>query len=1219
MHLKSLELTGFKSFSEAKIEFPQGVTAVVGPNGTGKSNVVDAILWVFGEQSTKTLRSERMEDVIFNGTESRKPLGMAEVSLIVSGLETQQLVNFPSLEQQLGEYHEVMVTRRLYRNGDSEYLINKTPCRLKDIRSLFLDTRAGTKGHTVIEQGRIEQILNASPQDRRELIEETAGIVRYKKQKAETLRKLDSTHQNLLRVRDIIAEIRQRVTALDRQARQARNYRGLQDEARTIEIRLLVRDYRQLVATQAEVDSELAALELQESAQAAQQARLTSELQEIRFKLESHEQALAKFRDEVAHVERQQTQAVTVVEVERNRLGILEEQRGQAVQELTRLGLEQQRADAEIAGLRAKRAHAEAEIAERGRILAEQEATDRSLTARRGAALESVEQSRRDVLGITVQATSGENALTGLTHRVEEVARRIERLTKEQTELEVQKAGVLERIGEVTRRREDQERQLGEQRREREARQTASQQLEGRLRGAEQRASRQQEELASVESRLRALQGIVREEMGYGREGEEEATSVRAVCAGVREAVAEWLTMPPQFERAIEAALGERARAWLVEAPDQAREAIAFLTGKGLGRGAFVPLSPRWSAGLMGGGSQDWWSALAGQPGVLGKALDVIHAPEESRRALFPLFDGVVIVDTLHNAVNLWERGLWSAPGGPTLVTLEGEVLDAAGIMTGGTTGGPIQRRREIQELEEKKGGLVQAVQETRRECEQVAVQHGSAKADAQRLEGEIHAAEMRQLGLAKDQAGLQESVEGLERRVEIVRAERAADQEERVGVEREIESAQEQLNRFVREKADREAELVEASRALQATDEETLGIQHGLTESRMAVETLRARGEHHDADLSRLVKEQQDRVARESDLKQQISSLETAAQQSLAERNTNEALIGDLDQRAAQIRSRLVATQEVQAEHVQTSREIESGLAAIRDSIASSRESRTTLEVRRAEVKTHLATLEATLTGTYQLSVSAALVEEPDVEKADQGERADVDNAELRERLQKIRDRIQRMGAINLAAIEEYREQEERYRFLTTQEQDLVKSVQSLKDIISKINRTTKQMFMDTLGELQQKFGEVFTQFFAGGRAELVLVEPDEADGSETGSSEEPGVDIVAQPPGKRLKSITMLSGGEKTLTAIALIFASFLIRPTPFCVLDEIDAPLDEENIGRFTQVLRELAERAQFIVITHNKRTMAVADSLFGVTMEEPGVSKLVSVRLADLQPV
>ncbi|MBW8065436.1 MAG: AAA family ATPase, partial [Nitrospira sp.] len=827
MRLKSLELTGFKSFSEAKIEFPQGVTAVVGPNGTGKSNVVDAILWVLGEQSTKTLRSERMEDVIFNGTERRKPLGMAEVSLIVSGLETQQLVDFPSLERQLGEYHEVMVTRRLYRNGDSEYLINKTPCRLKDIRSLFLDTRAGSKGHTVIEQGRIEQILNASPQDRRELIEETAGIVRYKKQKAETLRKLDSTQHNLLRVRDIIAEIRQRVTALDRQARQARSYRGLQDEARTIEIRLLVRDYRQLVATQAEVDSELAALELQESAQAAQQARLTSELQEVRLKLESHEQALAKFRDEVAHVERQQTQAVTVVEVERNRLGILEEQRGQAVQELTRLGLEQQRADAEIAGLRAKRAHAEAEIAERERILAEQEATDRSLTTRRGAALESVEQSRRDVLDITVQATSGDNALTDLTHRVEEVARRIERLTKEQTELEVQKAGVLERIGEVTRRREDQERQLGEQRREREARQTASQQLEGRLRGAEQRASRQQEELASVESRLRALQGIVREEMGYGREGEEEATSVRAVCAGVREAVAEWLTMPPQFERAIEAALGERARAWLVEAPDQAREAIAFLTGKGLGRGAFVPLSPRWSAGLMGGGSQDWWSALAGQPGVLGKALDVIHAPEESRRALLPLFEGVVIVDTLHKAVKLWERGLWSAPGGPTLVTLEGEVLDAAGIMIGGTTGGPIQRRREIQELEEKKGGLVQELQDIRGECEQVAVQHGSAKADAQRLEGEIHAAEMRQLGFAKDQAGLQESVEGLERRVEIVRTERAADQEERVGVEREIESAQEQLNRFVREKADREAELVEASRALQATDEETLGIHH--------------------------------------------------------------------------------------------------------------------------------------------------------------------------------------------------------------------------------------------------------------------------------------------------------------------------------------------------------------------------------------------------------
>ena len=304
-----------------------------------------------------------------------------------------------------------------------------------------------------------------------------------------------------------------------------------------------------------------------------------------------------------------------------------------------------------------------------------------------------------------------------------------------------------------------------------------------------------------------------------------------------------------------------------------------------------------------------------------------------------------------------------------------------------------------------------------------------------------------------------------------------------------------------------------------------------------------------------------------------------------------------------------------------ETARRVERDLASVRDALTASRESRTALEVHRAEIKTQLAALESTLTGTYQLSVAAALSQEPteaETEESDGPGQADDLSVRLRERVQKIRDRLDRLGAINLAAIEEHQALEERHRFLTTQEEDLSNSVKALREIINRINRTTEKLFLDTFNELQQKFGEVFGRFFQGGRAELVLVEPEAGEDAETGSSEEPGVDIVAQPPGKRLKNIAMLSGGEKTLTAMALIFASFLIRPTPFCVLDEIDAPLDEENIGRFTAVLRELAEEAQFVVVTHNKHTMAVADSLFGVTMEEPGVSKLVSVRLADLQP-
>jgi chromosome segregation protein len=1226
MHLKSLELTGFKSFAEAKIEFPKGVTTVVGPNGTGKSNVVDAILWVLGEQSTKTLRSERMEDVIFNGTETRKPLGMAEVSLIMSGFSDQKLDGVPALPNQLGEYHEVMITRRLYRNGDSEYLINKTPCRLKDIRSLFLDTRAGSKGHTVIEQGRIDLILNASPQDRRELIEETAGIVRYKKQKAEALRKLDSTHQNLLRVRDIIAEVRRQLNSLERQARQARAYQNLQQEARTLEIRLLVRNYRALLGGQTTVDAELATLDMKESGHAAEQARLTCHLEEVRLKMLGGDEAVSRLREEVARIERQQAQALTTVEVEGGRLTLYEQQRVQAVEELARLGREHAQAASDIADLRTRLSQTDAEIVTGERSFAELEKTVQELAARRAAAAEEENRARRGILDITVQVTSGENSLAGLESRRAEALRRAERLVAEQTEIEGQRAGACDRLQGIVRSREDGERYLRELQREREEASKEAQRLDDRLRETDQIVGRQQEELAGVESRLRALQGVVREDMGYGREGEEKATSLRAACAGVREAVAEWLVVPPEFERAIEAVLGERVRAWLVDGPSEARQAIEFLKKKKLGRGTFLPLRPRWSADADGrqGNGKGWWPALADERGVLGQALDLVRAPDKSKQALACLFEGVVVVKTLDVAVRLWERGLWSAPGGPTLVTLEGEVLDAAGVLTGGAngeSGGLLQRRREIEQLEAKRAALTHTVEENRRNREQLSAERESGAVAGPRRDEAIREAEMGMLAFTKDEAGLGQSVEGLDRRLDTIRAERLIDEEERTRIDGEIEAARTGLARMRQQKADREAGLAELSKGLIGMEEESLALQHRVTDSRLSVAALRARREHGGADLARLIKEQDERAARVGALDQQIDSLAAATRRSENERERNEALFQKLERHAVRIRTELVSAQEAQARDSETARKVERELASVREALTSSREARTAVEVRRAEIRTQLATLEGTLTGTYQLSVEAALAQEPrgeDEKEVGESGQSDEISLGLRDQLQKIRDRLERMGAINLASIEEHQALDERHRFLTTQEEDLTNSVRALKEIINRINRTTKQMFMDTFNELQQKFGEVFARFFQGGRAELVLTEPQEGEEQEPGSGGEPGVDIVAQPPGKRLKNIAMLSGGEKTLTAMALIFASFLIRPTPFCVLDEIDAPLDEENIGRFTEVLRELAEEAQFIVITHNKRTMAVADSLFGVTMEEPGISKLVSVRLVDLQP-
>ncbi len=1221
MYLKSLELTGFKSFAEAKLEFPVGITAVVGPNGTGKTNVVDAMLWVLGEQSTKTLRSERMEDVIFNGTEARKPLGMAEVSLVIAGLDHAKVGGSLEVSSPLNEYAEVMFTRRLFRNGESEYLMNNTPCRLKDIRSLLMETRAGIKGHTIIEQGRIEQILNASPQERRELIEETAGIRRYKKQKAEALRKLEVTKQNLYRIRDIVTEVRRQLNSLERQARQARTYKKHQEEAKALEIRLLVREARTLLASHTQVESELEALAAEETVRAAEQARLTGEFEEFRLRINIAQESLGRIREELARVDQQRAQSLTAAEVERSRLDLYEQQRAQASQELRRLKLEQENVGGSIAELRSRLAHNEGEATQASEVLRELEQGGLALAEERGRMTADEDQAQGDIVQSAVRVAHGENQLEQLNARRDELVRLAERLAAERIELEREHVEASDGLRGVVTQREAAEQRLHALQEGRERSVEAMRLLEERLQAAGEQAGRREAELAATESRLRVLEGFLRQEMGYGRAGEEESTSVKA-CEGVRDALAEWLTVPPGLERAVEAILGERGRAWLVEDPGQAGRAIDFLKHRDLGRASFIPLHPRRAGeSAEGRGAQ----VLPDEPGVLGWAVDLISAREGSQEILACLFEGVLIVDSLETALALWERASWTTPKGPRLVTRAGEIVDGAGVVTGGegeSSGGLLQRRQEIQELHARRMELVNAVGEAGQARDRLEGERESGRGDLQRLEDEIHDVEMTIVTFRKDEEGLEQSIEQLDRRREATRAEQEKGEEEHLRLETDLEGGRRDLACLMQEKARRESELAGLTAALSVLEQKSLDLQGRLTDARLRVADLRAKREHAESDLTRLLKEQDDRLTRLTALEQHMVELAGATAQSRAERDRHEVLAGELGRQADRIRADSVAAQERQAQDQEALRQVEAALEGVRRRLAANREGRTAVEVRRAEIKTQLTMVQETLSGTYQLPLAAALEQEPPESEEDQaaGEGASTEelSTALRERLHTLREKLERMGPVNLAAIEEHQALEERHTFLNTQEEDLSHSMKSLKEIIQRINRTTERMFLETFHELQDKFGEVFGRFFAGGRAELVLIDPQAEQDEGTESSAEPGVDVIAQPPGKRLKSITMLSGGEKTLTAMALIFASFLIRPTPFCILDEIDAPLDEENIGRFTDVLRELATRAQFIVITHNKRTMAVADSLFGVTMEDPGVSRLLSLRLASLQP-
>lgn len=1228
MYLKSLEMLGFKSFAEARIEFPDGVTAIVGPNGSGKSNVVDSILWVLGEQSTKALRSEKMEDVIFNGTEVRKPLGMAEVSLVISGLDRINVDPLSGLSSQLSEYQELMITRRLYRNGESEYLINKTVCRLKDVRSILLDTRAGTKGHTVIAQGQIDQILNASPQDRRELIEETAGIVRYKKQKAEALRKLDSTQQNLLRVRDIIAEVKKQLNSLERQARQARSYQTLHQEAKSLEIQLLTNEYRVLRTTITDVESELQQLGDRESGQAAELARLNAELEQLKFAIATASEAIGQRREELAKLEQQQSQALTASEVERNRGELYAQQQSQGGQELERLTQEQQQSAAEAAALEDLLVALERECTEREQAFATLEGEMKELVQQRTVALAEEERGRRDVLNLAVLVANTEQTLVQLATRIQEATDREARLAREQEDFRLQHGTAADKRQALQQACQEAEQLVSDLRRQRQAVESSSEHVAAELVEVDQSVLRQSEELAAVDSHLRTLQGVLQEDMGYGRRGDEESTALKA-CAGVRDAIAEWLVVPPGWDRAVEAILGERVKGWFVDSPAAACEAIAFLKGKDLGRGTFIPQQPRWAA--RDAASQPWWLALEGQSGVIGRAVDLIAVQGEREAARDYLFDRIVFVETLTDAMALWAQQSYAAPDGPVLVTRAGEVLDAAGVMTGGQvseTGGLLQRRREVLHLEAQRASLTGSVEEGKQRRERLLVQGQELREQSRQLVESLRDAEMRGLSLQKDEAGLQHVLGDLTRRIDTLLNDAQRGSAEVQRLNHEVQSTQAQLAQWMAEKAGQEAEVGRVRDRVGQIDQDTQGLQQRFTEAQLVAQEIRTTREHHRRDLLRLSQQQQDALARIETLTRHVEGLAVSIEQSRVEREQQEGRCREFGESAALVKAQLVELQESQAQDMALAHQLDAGLEEVRRWVSSLRESRMALEVKKAEVRVQLGTVESTLFGTYQVD-PATLLHAPIVEMTSEQlslgeapapeERPAVDEVALREQLQKLREKLDRLGPINLAAIHEHQELDERYRFLTTQEQDLSTSISSLKEIIQRINLTTKDMFASTFAELQQKFSEVFVKFFPGGRAELQLVEVLADETTEGRGPQEPGVDIVVQPPGKRLKSITMLSGGEKTLTAMALLFASFLIRPTPFCILDEIDAPLDEENIGRFTGVLRELSEGAQFMVITHNKRTMAIADSLFGVTMEEPGISKIVSVRLGSLQSV
>jgi chromosome segregation protein len=1217
MRIKQLELIGFKSFMHRTVlDFPAGITAVVGPNGCGKSNVVDAIRWVLGEQSPKHLRGDSMEDVIFKGNERVAPTGMAQVSLTFENDPTVHQLSALDLDVSTVPAHfreltEIQVSRRYFRSGESEYFINKTPCRLKDITELFLGTGIGSKAYAIIEQGRVEQLINSKPEDRRLFIEEAAGTTLYRSRKLAAERKMERTRENLLRVNDVLRELDRQIQYLHRMAKKAEQYRALQEQIRELDLALCGAQWRRLSADIAQVEAELATHRQHDGEAVAELARLEHERRQRLAAQNEAEEELARRRETAAVLEAEYHSL-------RERIDLLAQEVRERERRLGRLDAEALALDQQQVQLqhgfqqqeRARAEYAQLVLFDEG-DLTQKEADLVAARQRVVTAHAELEAAKHALVSLAAKEAECRNAVATHARRRDDARRRLDKLAAEQAETGARLAAV---ESAAAARRAD----LAGLRDRLHAAEGEKEQCAERVRvmaeerrGWDREAGEAHNLLVQLNSRLDSLQEIQRNYEGYQR-GVRSILLGAARDGGVLGVVADVIDVPEQYERAVAAALGERLQYVIVRESDDGLGAVATLRSEDSGRGSFIPLSPR-PVPLNGHGA----SSLNGNTRRL---LDVVQVEEPYRRVAETLLGEVVVVPDLPAGLALWRKNGVHV----TMVTPEGDVIDANGVITGGSER-PMQeeivaRRRCATELSTDVAAAAARLQRARAETERLAGELLAQETALKALDRDTHALTLELVAAEKDLERLEGERPRWLDRLEVTRFESAgaaAEEAESIAdVERwERALAAQGADRSALEAAlhHHETRAAQAASQVEALSAEVTGIKVRVAERRerqqaaqAALARLTAQREEVTARAAAVTRERDDTEHERSSLEQAVGEAEERRAMQEARRQTGEAEI-------ALARTALEAASTAAAEH-------DVLLQAMRDRLDQLRHACTQCEIALAEKRLRLEHLAENMREKYGAEIAdqpvsgraSLLPADPESDgsegiagRADAGAPGVEDEERAVARLEALREKISRIGEVNVGAIDELRELEERAQFLRTQKEDLERSLADLERTIQRLNRASRTKFAETFAAVNDKFQQVLPRLFRGGEARLVLT--DEHNLLET------GVEIVVRPPGKRLDTVTLLSGGEKALVAVSLIFSLFLINPTPFCFLDEVDAPLDDANIGRFTNLVREMAEHSQFIVITHNKRTMQAADVLYGVTMEEPGLSKIISVAM------
>jgi chromosome segregation protein len=1186
MKLKKLELYGFKSFAQrTEIVFDEGITGIVGPNGSGKSNIGDAVRWVLGEQSAKTLRGASMSDVIFNGTQKRKPLSYCEVSLV-----------FDNDDHALAmEAAEVMVTRRVYRNGESEYYLNRTACRLKDVVDLFRDTGIGKEGYSIIGQGRIDEILSRKSEDRRQVFEEAAGIVKFKARKEEADKKLQRTLENLERVDDILDELTKRLKPLEEQSRNARVYLELSTELKDLDLNLfLIRSDRARTRL-SELESELLTVQTILADTESNLIDKTTRRDETQNRIDQLEEAITKARTELM-------ECAEHVHESQKKLSALQSRRETRSENRQRIVREQEEAQERLAEIEKDHARIQADVEKQHSLIADaeqilratQEAAEKA-QAKEKEADAALEAQKAAVIDQMNRLSDVRNDKTRLNTMQAQMETRLTEIEESSGALQEQEAALREALTAVEKQLET-ENQHQQQCQEKlaQARQ-ASDEADTAYANLRADVEKQSADMQAAASRHSVLTEMTRDMEGYNMAVRRAMTYAKQRgLTGVKGVLAQLMTVPQAYETAIDMALGAAQQNIVTDTEETAKELINYLRQNRLGRATFLPMSAIRGKTLYGNER----NALK-LPGCLGVASELVQCAPEYRGIVENLLGRTVIADNLDHGIPIMRAGNHAF----RLVTLEGDVMHSGGSMTGGSAQSKVSnllsRERELKELTAK----LQTGRAELDKCRQELTQRQqTAQEKRQKVSDAVNALHQQEIAVAREQARresvsadlnthlqrmqeteqarvqLHQSLEDIRQQLETIEHQRTGAQGDQSAMEQKTIEMQ---NALVKARAEASAENDRLMvRTLQLSD-----LRHGLSD-------LERDEAHAQQDQAQILREQERReqllhemdeldAIDENDMKREEAESARRQKEQLRQESAAQAI----EQRRSQAQSDL--------------RDILSDMENLHEAYNRDSEKLHKTELAKARIEGDQKNLQNRIWDTYKLTYAGA----------EEFRRTPFDEKESDRRAAELQGQIRALGTVNVGAVEEYAETKARVDDLTAQQQDLKRAEMDLRELIERLLIQMRSTFVENFSKMQGYFAETFTRLFGGGHAELKLMDPDDPLNC--------GIEVNAQPPGKKLQLLSLLSGGERALTAIAILFAMLKLKPTPFCILDEIEAALDDANIGYYADYLKEYSKGTQFIVVTHRKGTMERCNSLFGVAMEEQGVSRMVSVSLQDYQ--